>query len=723
MKLFTITAAIICLGTNLFAQTEQYQTNPYEIPVSGSLYFDFGDHFMAADINGDGAVDYLYRTATHLWAYDHYSTGDELWSYEAAPLDTVNGTTFTVADIDGDFQAEVILLDDANVIHVVNGLTGLNEQTCALDTIGAGLGDYQRGGYISVANLRGHGDRDIIVQTVDARSEVPDDDGKQYFYINRSLIAINLAEPRGADMQLWRVDQDRNTSEYYEGYWGQAHGAFFCADVDADGLDEVVGGTFVDHNGTVSTLSGYDDSWVIGVSNFVDHIDCISVGDYRPETAGLEWAITEEGPKSGHQNTVFLSLNGKIWEQNTLLYSGNDDEPQNIAVGNFDATITKPYVEFWNRSRFPNWEHPSWPQHPWVYDYAGNEYADYAMDNILPADFNSEGNAQGLEMIWTIDWDGSGKEYIAAKARHVHGHVGIFDAINGSAKWTTMSNPNMQAKNVYVADVAGDSREEIVIFDTYDNKIKIFHNTGADDFTRPSKWDDPLYRRLKQNWSYYSPGSYTAREPVQAYIKVFLEGPYSISTHNMTTSINNSIPATSPYIQDPRTVDPESIPANAVDWVLVEIRQSFDGTAVISRSAFLEADGDVVDEFGNNFINLFAEKNASYYIVVKHRNHLAVMSADVQSFSAGSVLYDFTDYQSRSYEGKSVKLEDNVWGMYAGDADGSGTVDANDRSATWNYRNSTGYLGADCRLSSTVDANDRSITWNNRNKATSVPDS
>lgn len=85
--------------------------------------------------------------------------------------------------------------------------------------------------------------------------------------------------------------------------------------------------------------------------------------------------------------------------------------------------------------------------------------------------------------------------------------------------------------------------------------------------------------------------------------------------------------------------------------------------------------------------------------------------------------YDFTTGSDKYYGGAAaaIEVETGVWAMIAGDADGSGSVDASDRSATWNERNTAGYLGSDLNLSGTVDASDRSKAWNNRNKSTSVP--
>jgi hypothetical protein len=62
-----------------------------------------------------------------------------------------------------------------------------------------------------------------------------------------------------------------------------------------------------------------------------------------------------------------------------------------------------------------------------------------------------------------------------------------------------------------------------------------------------------------------------------------------------------------------------------------------------------------------------------------------------------------------------------IFGLFTADTDGSGTVNAADRSNSWNQRNLSGYFGEDVNLSGTVNASDRSIIWNNRNISTQVP--
>jgi hypothetical protein len=214
----------------------------------------------------------------------------------------------------------------------------------------------------------------------------------------------------------------------------------------------------------------------------------------------------------------------------------------------------------------------------------------------------------------------------------------------------------------------------------------------------------------------YAPHVYTK-------LNIFLEGPYQPGS-TMITNLKTGglIPLTSPYTQAARVVT--SIPADVVDWALVEVRSTYNGSAVGQQSFFIKDDGSIVDEDGSTTDLLIPNAPVGdYYIVVRHRNHLDVMTRLTQSLGTGSpALYDFSTVLTQYYGEVAALLETDVYGMYSGDADGSGTVDANDRSATWNERNKTDYNDSDCGLTGTVDANDRSITWNNRNKYTRVED-
>jgi len=84
-------------------------------------------------------------------------------------------------------------------------------------------------------------------------------------------------------------------------------------------------------------------------------------------------------------------------------------------------------------------------------------------------------------------------------------------------------------------------------------------------------------------------------EGVGVKAKIFLEGPYNTSTNIMNTYINGNIPLNSPYSEDNRTTS--AVPPAAVDWVLVELRdQTTPSTIIASRSAFLNSDGNLIDD-------------------------------------------------------------------------------------------------------------------------------
>jgi hypothetical protein len=109
---------------------------------------------------------------------------------------------------------------------------------------------------------------------------------------------------------------------------------------------------------------------------------------------------------------------------------------------------------------------------------------------------------------------------------------------------------------------------------------------------------------------------------------IFIEGAYDTLSGSMRCDLNSKgdLPLCSPYIEKPRSV--ESIPENVVDWVLVQLREAENGEAVYSRSSFLHKDGRIVADDGNTGRLFLEVYPGDYWLVIKHRNHLPVMSAE-----------------------------------------------------------------------------------------------
>jgi hypothetical protein len=124
-------------------------------------------------------------------------------------------------------------------------------------------------------------------------------------------------------------------------------------------------------------------------------------------------------------------------------------------------------------------------------------------------------------------------------------------------------------------------------------------------------------------------------------LKVFLDGPYSASTGLMSDGLRalGLVPTTEPYTglgysyigTTATTTSPVVLattgPDAIVDWVVVELRAGTDPTIVVaSRCALLQRDGDVVDLDGINALSI-ASAPGNWYVALRHRNHLGVMTA------------------------------------------------------------------------------------------------
>jgi hypothetical protein len=166
-----------------------------------------------------------------------------------------------------------------------------------------------------------------------------------------------------------------------------------------------------------------------------------------------------------------------------------------------------------------------------------------------------------------------------------------------------------------------------------------------------------------------------------------------------------------------------SIPnASIIDWILVELRtETAANTKIAAQAGFLKSDGTIVDLDGTSPLSMSVSAG-SYYVVARHRNHLAIMSAAPVALSGTSTLYNFTTAQAHAFGANPLNdLGGGVFGMVAGDANGSGIVTATDISAVISVLNGTGYNAADVNLSGIATATDINIIIINVNKSSKVP--
>ncbi len=168
-----------------------------------------------------------------------------------------------------------------------------------------------------------------------------------------------------------------------------------------------------------------------------------------------------------------------------------------------------------------------------------------------------------------------------------------------------------------------------------------------------------------------------------------------------------------------------------IDWVLVELRQTTgtaaaatSDTVVARKAAFLLSNGRVVDarryttrsprpspddcpaEVGANtsgcpavwFDNV--DMTDGMYVVVRHRNHLDVISARPATRQGDVYSYDFSTDIEQAYGGELGHglSEGEVATMYSGDANGNGIAEIGDTLYTVVDNFVPVYSGRDCNL-------------------------
>ncbi|MEZ4961538.1 MAG: SdrD B-like domain-containing protein [Saprospiraceae bacterium] len=113
-----------------------------------------------------------------------------------------------------------------------------------------------------------------------------------------------------------------------------------------------------------------------------------------------------------------------------------------------------------------------------------------------------------------------------------------------------------------------------------------------------------------------------------------------------------------------------------VDWVLVELRDPVIPDSIIAtRAAVLQADGDVRDLDGYSYVTFTDVRSGEYYVSVRHRNHLGVMSGNPYLLSPQPTFIDFTDAGTELHEGdKAMAKINGERAMWPGDFSADGKV-------------------------------------------------
>lgn len=248
---------------------------------------------------------------------------------------------------------------------------------------------------------------------------------------------------------------------------------------------------------------------------------------------------------------------------------------------------------------------------------------------------------------------------------------------------------------------------------------------------------------------------YAMNRFVLAKMRALLQGPLNTVTMIMNDNLRTApavIPTADPYrtatyntafVHNAANTPAESVNATVfnnaaltdddiVDWVFVELRQGVSpgNTVVMTRSALIQRDGDIVDVDGTSpvyFKNM--DVNNNYSIGVRHRNHLGIYTntaaaGNLFSFglSSGSTI-DLSTLPAASLFGTATTNYAVISGrnvMYAGNVNQNTTIRWNAPSSDKDFLLSNVLGGNNATVLSNVysvgDVNlNRGVRWNSPN--------
>lgn len=236
-----------------------------------------------------------------------------------------------------------------------------------------------------------------------------------------------------------------------------------------------------------------------------------------------------------------------------------------------------------------------------------------------------------------------------------------------------------------------DRRVQGILSDAY---LDCNSNTSITEIGRFSDhWDGPSASSRLRDWldpnnalitmDAYTPSSNASLELP---IKCMLQGPFDQNTGLMHDSLRSKgfLPHSEPYSSLgydfivassgvlASTLAFDYVGSSAiVDWVFVELRSAADPALVVySDVALLQRNGQVVSTDGVSALEVMIQPG-NYFVAIRHRNHLPMMTANPIPVQNGMGLVDFCSNPNQVFGGADAFIQiGSVQCMVMGDVRG-----------------------------------------------------
>ena len=178
--------------------------------------------------------------------------------------------------------------------------------------------------------------------------------------------------------------------------------------------------------------------------------------------------------------------------------------------------------------------------------------------------------------------------------------------------------------------------------------------------------------------------------------RIYLQAAYNSGNVSMNNNLKDILPTIEPYTaigynhvnggggeSCSASVFTDNSNNGIVDWVVIEIRDANSpATIFATHSALLQKDGDIVGMDGKSPVNIKSVNAGMYYVAIRHRNHLGIMTDNPLALS-GRIDSEGVDFTNSSTSTWGVNAQKEISGkmvMWQGDANGDGAIKYNGAS-------------------------------------------
>ncbi len=350
-----------------------------------------------------------------------------------------------------------------------------------------------------------------------------------------------------------------------------------------------------------------------------------------------------------------------------------------------------------------------------------------AIDNVADVSMTEElkADAFGCSVSGVGDVNGDGYADVIVGAFNYNSSAGRAYLYKGSA---------ISAKPIlnYVRDVPDDqggkvdlkwARSSLEVYGSGNVHKYLVYRSPPPALNDGFKWEEIADINAVNNPFYYYEAS-TLQDSVSTYFQIIAKNTTTGKTWSSNIMYGSSIANIAPNITLNLTAFIQGFynPSSDVqvsDTVTIQLRNSASPYAVADVSKA------VIGTNGTAQFSFTTASPGNYYIAFKHRNSIETWSPAPIAFSNSvPAAHDFTASVSQAY-GSNMMQIDNApvrFGIFNGDVDQDGTVDASDLSLIDNDATNFagGYVPTDVNGDSFIDGTDYSIADNNATNFVSV---